>query len=63
MVRKDPYLEEDIAIINIALDQLGQTNFLHLAANLFNDSSELLMILRLYKTCFVWKKNTSMLNW
>ncbi len=33
-----PYLEEDIAIINIALDQLGQANnFYNLAANLFND--------------------------
>ena len=35
---KGPYLEEDIAIINIALDQLGQANnFYNLAANLFND--------------------------
>ena len=35
---KGPYLEEDIAVINIALDQLGQANnFYNLAANLFND--------------------------
>ena len=37
---KGPYLEEDIAVINIALDQLGQANnFYNLAANLFNDGS------------------------
>ena len=35
---KGPYLEEDIAVINIALDQLGQANnFYNLTANLFND--------------------------
>lgn len=35
---KGPYLEEDIAVINIALDQLGQANnFYNLAAKLFND--------------------------
>ncbi|MBS1549046.1 MAG: phenylacetate-CoA oxygenase subunit PaaC [Bacteroidetes bacterium] len=35
---KGPYLEEDIALINIALDQLGQANnFYNLAVKLFND--------------------------
>ncbi len=35
---KGPYLEEDIAIINIALDQLGQANnFYNIAAKLFAD--------------------------
>lgn len=33
-----PYLEEDIAIVNIALDQLGQANnFYNYAAQLFDD--------------------------
>lgn len=35
---KGPYLEEDIALINIALDQLGQANNLYnLAVKFFND--------------------------
>ncbi len=35
---KGPYLEEDIAIINIALDQLGQANnFYNIAVKLFAD--------------------------
>lgn len=35
---KGPYLEEDIAIINIALDQLGQANnFYNIAKKLFSD--------------------------
>ena len=36
VVRKESVLEEDIAVINIALDQLGQANnFYNEAANLF----------------------------
>lgn len=35
---KGPYLEEDIALVNIALDQLGQAhNFYQYAARLFDD--------------------------